>query len=77
MLNHGDVAFILFAVGGFGSSPAFGSPPAFGGSPAFGGHATFGSAPAFTSPLGSTTGKVFGEGTSASNVGGFGYGVTQ
>ncbi|XP_060768909.1 nuclear pore complex protein Nup214 [Neoarius graeffei] len=59
--------------GGFGSPPVFGSPPAFGGSPAFGGQATFGSAPAFTSPLGSSTGKVFGEGTSASSVGGFGF----
>lgn len=66
--------FMLFPVGGFGSAPVFGSPPAFGGSPAFGGQATFGSAPAFTGPLGPSTGKVFGEGTSAASVGGFGYG---
>ncbi|MCJ8748400.1 hypothetical protein PDJAM_G00164390 [Pangasius djambal] len=59
--------------GGFGSAPVFGSPPAFGGSPAFGGQATFGSTPAFTSPLGSSPGKVFGEGTSAASVGGFGF----
>ncbi|XP_058238936.1 nuclear pore complex protein Nup214 isoform X3 [Hemibagrus wyckioides] len=59
--------------GGFGSPPVFGSPPSFGGSPAFGGQATFGSAPTFTSPLGPSTGKVFGEGTSAASVGGFGF----
>ncbi|KAK3508969.1 hypothetical protein QTP70_015394 [Hemibagrus guttatus] len=59
--------------GGFGSPAVFGSPPSFGGSPAFGGQATFGSAPAFNSPLGSSTGKVFGEGTSAASVGGFGF----
>uniref|UniRef100_A0A8C2IUE0 Nuclear pore complex protein Nup214 n=1 Tax=Cyprinus carpio TaxID=7962 RepID=A0A8C2IUE0_CYPCA len=57
---------------GFGSAPAFGSPPSFGGSPAFGGSAGFGSAPSFSSPLGSSSGKVFGEGTTAANVGGFG-----
>ncbi|KAF7688462.1 hypothetical protein HF521_013269 [Silurus meridionalis] len=59
--------------GGFGSPPVFGSPPAFGGSPAFGGQATFGSSLTFNSPLGSSTGKVFGEGTSAASVGGFGF----
>ncbi|KAF5909532.1 nuclear pore complex protein, partial [Clarias magur] len=59
--------------GGFGSPPVFGSPPAFGGSPAFGGQATFGSTPAFTSPLGGGAAKVFGEGTSAASVGGFGF----
>ncbi|XP_050966024.1 nuclear pore complex protein Nup214 isoform X2 [Labeo rohita] len=58
---------------GFGSAPVFGSPPTFGGSPAFGGSAGFGSAPSFSSPMGSTSGKVFGEGTTASNVGGFGF----
>uniref|UniRef100_A0A6Q2Z6F2 Nuclear pore complex protein Nup214 n=1 Tax=Esox lucius TaxID=8010 RepID=A0A6Q2Z6F2_ESOLU len=57
--------------GGFGSAPVFGSPPAFGGSPAFGGTAAFGSAPSFSSPMGSGS-KVFGEGTAAANVGGFG-----
>uniref|UniRef100_A0A8C2NTY3 Nuclear pore complex protein Nup214 n=1 Tax=Capra hircus TaxID=9925 RepID=A0A8C2NTY3_CAPHI len=51
--------------GGFGAAPVFGSPPTFGGSPGFGGVPAFGSAPAFTSPLGSTGGKVFGEGTAA------------
>ncbi|XP_051750693.1 nuclear pore complex protein Nup214 [Ctenopharyngodon idella] len=58
---------------GFGSAPVFGSPPTFGGSPAFGGPAGFGSAPSFSSPLGGSSGKVFGEGTTASNVGGFGF----
>uniref|UniRef100_A0A8C8EW55 Nuclear pore complex protein Nup214 n=1 Tax=Oncorhynchus tshawytscha TaxID=74940 RepID=A0A8C8EW55_ONCTS len=58
--------------GGFGSAPVFGSPPAFGGSPAFGGAAAFGSAPSFSSPMGSSASKVFGEGTAAANVGGFG-----
>lgn len=66
---------IVTPVGGFGSAPVFGSPPSFGGSPAFGGQATFGSSPSFTSSLGPSTGKVFGEGTTASNVGGFGYGL--
>ncbi|XP_015222717.2 nuclear pore complex protein Nup214 isoform X3 [Lepisosteus oculatus] len=59
--------------GGFGGTPVFGSPPSFGGSPAFGGAPAFGSAPAFSSPLGSTGGKVFGEGTAAASVGGFGF----
>lgn len=60
--------------GGFGSAPAFGSPPSFGGSPAFGGPSNFGAAPPFSSPLGgSSTAKVFGEGTAAANVGGFGF----
>ncbi|KAM9117260.1 nuclear pore complex protein Nup214 isoform 4-T4 [Pangshura tecta] len=62
--------------GGFGAAPVFGSPPTFGGSPGFGGVPAFGSAPAFTSPLGSTGGKVFGEGTAAANAGGFGFGGT-
>ncbi|XP_010876287.4 nuclear pore complex protein Nup214 isoform X2 [Esox lucius] len=62
--------------GGFGSAPVFGSPPAFGGSPAFGGTAAFGSAPSFSSPMGSGS-KVFGEGTAAANVGGFGFASTQ
>ncbi|XP_028570144.2 nuclear pore complex protein Nup214 isoform X2 [Podarcis muralis] len=62
--------------GGFGAAPVFGSPPTFGGSPGFGGVPAFGSAPAFASPLGSTGGKVFGEGTAAANAGGFGFGGT-
>ncbi|XP_053551762.1 nuclear pore complex protein Nup214 isoform X2 [Bombina bombina] len=60
--------------GGFGAAPVFGSPPTFGGSPGFGGVPAFGTAPAFSSPLGSTGGKVFGEGTAAANTGGFGFG---
>ncbi|XP_075690783.1 nuclear pore complex protein Nup214 isoform X2 [Rhinoderma darwinii] len=60
--------------GGFGAAPVFGSPPTFGGSPGFGGAPTFGTAPGFSSPLGSTSGKVFGEGTAAANTGGFGFG---
>ncbi|XP_045419677.1 nuclear pore complex protein Nup214 isoform X4 [Lemur catta] len=63
--------------GGFGAAPVFGSPPTFGGSPGFGGVPAFGSAPAFTSPLGSTGGKVFGEGTAAANTGGFGFGSSS
>ena len=62
----------LFCSGGFGAAPVFGSPPTFGGSPGFGGVPAFGAAPAFTSPLGSTGGKVFGEGTAAASAGGFG-----
>uniref|UniRef100_A0A8U8BLK1 Uncharacterized protein n=1 Tax=Geospiza parvula TaxID=87175 RepID=A0A8U8BLK1_GEOPR len=58
--------------GGFGAAPVFGSPPTFGGSPGFGGVPAFGSAPTFSSPLGSTGGKVFGEGTAAASAGGFG-----
>lgn len=50
----------------------FGSPPAFGSPQAFGSAASFGQTPAFNNPMGSTTGKVFGEGTAASNMGGFG-----
>ncbi|XP_073696657.1 nuclear pore complex protein Nup214 isoform X2 [Garra rufa] len=61
----------------FASAPVFGSPPTFGGSPAFGGTGGFGSAPSFTSQLGSSPGKVFGEGTTASNVGGFGFASPQ
>ncbi|KAM3911357.1 nuclear pore complex protein Nup214 isoform 3-T3 [Leptodactylus fuscus] len=60
--------------GGFGAAPVFGSPPTFGGSPGFGGAPAFGTAQSFTSPLGSTSGKVFGEGTAAANTGGFGFG---
>uniref|UniRef100_F7EZK9 Nucleoporin 214 n=1 Tax=Callithrix jacchus TaxID=9483 RepID=F7EZK9_CALJA len=63
--------------GGFGAAPVFGSPPTFGGSPGFGGVPAFGSAPAFTSPLGSTGGKVFGEGTAAASTGGFGFGSSS
>nr|XP_004549645.2 nuclear pore complex protein Nup214 isoform X4 [Maylandia zebra] len=59
--------------GGFGSAPVFGSPPSFGGSPAFGAGASFGSSPSFSSPIGSSAGKVFGEGTAAANMGGFGF----
>uniref|UniRef100_A0A665WPM8 Nuclear pore complex protein Nup214 n=1 Tax=Echeneis naucrates TaxID=173247 RepID=A0A665WPM8_ECHNA len=59
--------------GGFGSAPVFGSPPSFGGSPAFGGAASFGSSPSFSNTLGSSAGKVFGEGTAAANMGGFGF----
>ncbi|XP_069566826.1 nuclear pore complex protein Nup214 isoform X1 [Brachyistius frenatus] len=59
--------------GGFGSAPVFGSPPAFGGSPAFGGAASFGTSPSFSNPMGSSANKVFGEGTAASNMGGFGF----
>ncbi|XP_063292584.1 nuclear pore complex protein Nup214 isoform X1 [Pelobates fuscus] len=62
--------------GGFGAAPVFGSPPTFGGSPGFGGAPAFGTAPAFSSPLGSTGGKVFGEGTAAANTGGFGFGAS-
>ncbi|XP_019937518.2 nuclear pore complex protein Nup214 isoform X3 [Paralichthys olivaceus] len=59
--------------GGFGSAPVFGSPPSFGSSPAFGGAASFGSNPSFNNNMGSSAGKVFGEGTAASNMGGFGF----
>ncbi|XP_019396360.1 PREDICTED: nuclear pore complex protein Nup214 isoform X3 [Crocodylus porosus] len=58
---------------GFGAAPVFGSPPTFGGSPGFGGVPAFGAAPTFSSPLGSTGGKVFGEGTAAASAGGFGF----
>ncbi|XP_041427826.1 nucleoporin 214 L homeolog isoform X1 [Xenopus laevis] len=60
--------------GGFGAAPVFGSPPTFGGSPGFGGSPAFGTAAAFSNTLGSTGGKVFGEGTSAATTGGFGFG---
>ncbi|XP_071981713.1 nuclear pore complex protein Nup214 isoform X2 [Engystomops pustulosus] len=60
--------------GGLGAAPVFGSPPTFGGSPGFGGAPTFGTAQSFTSPLGSTSGKVFGDGTAAASTGGFGFG---
>ncbi|XP_008422632.1 nuclear pore complex protein Nup214 isoform X3 [Poecilia reticulata] len=59
--------------GCFGSPPVFGSPPSFGGSPAFGGTASFGTSPSFTNPMIPSAGKVFGEGTAASNMGGFGF----
>ncbi|XP_035247552.1 nuclear pore complex protein Nup214 [Anguilla anguilla] len=59
--------------GGFGSAPVFGSPPAFGGSPSFGGASAFGAAPSFSTPLAPAPAKVFGEGTAAANVGGFGF----
>ncbi|XP_072228786.1 nuclear pore complex protein Nup214 isoform X2 [Leuresthes tenuis] len=59
--------------GGFGSAPVFGSPPSFGGSPAFGSTASFGPSPSFSNPMTSSTSKVFGEGTAASNMGGFGF----
>uniref|UniRef100_A0A3Q3M6R7 Nuclear pore complex protein Nup214 n=1 Tax=Mastacembelus armatus TaxID=205130 RepID=A0A3Q3M6R7_9TELE len=58
--------------GGFGTAPVFGSPPSFGGSPAFGGAASFGSNASFNSTMGSSAGKVFGEGTAAASMGGFG-----
>uniref|UniRef100_A0A671VDS7 Nuclear pore complex protein Nup214 n=1 Tax=Sparus aurata TaxID=8175 RepID=A0A671VDS7_SPAAU len=59
--------------GGFGSAPVFGSPPSFGSAPAFGGGAAFGTNASFNSNMGSSAGKVFGEGTAASNMGGFGF----
>lgn len=59
--------------GGFGSAPVFGSPPSFGSTPAFGAAASFGSSPSFSNPMGSSAGKVFGEGTAAANMGGFGF----
>ncbi|XP_056146482.1 nuclear pore complex protein Nup214 [Lampris incognitus] len=58
---------------GFGSAPVFGTPPSFGGSPAFGGVASFGSGASFNNNMGSSGGKVFGEGTAAANMGGFGF----
>ncbi|KAM9841057.1 nuclear pore complex protein Nup214 [Aulostomus maculatus] len=58
--------------GCFGSAPVFGSPPSFGVPPSFGSTATFGSSPSFSTPMGSSAGKVFGEGTAAANMGGFG-----
>uniref|UniRef100_A0A673KQ52 Nuclear pore complex protein Nup214 n=1 Tax=Sinocyclocheilus rhinocerous TaxID=307959 RepID=A0A673KQ52_9TELE len=71
------VFLIWRSAAGFGGAPVFGSPSTFGGSPAFGGSAGFGSTPSFNSPLGSASGKVFGEGTTAANVGGFGFGSPQ
>ncbi|XP_070844323.1 nuclear pore complex protein Nup214 isoform X1 [Chaetodon trifascialis] len=59
--------------GGFGSAPVFGSPPSFGSAPAFGAGASFGSNASFSNSMGSAGGKVFGEGTAASNMGGFGF----
>nr|XP_015798302.2 nuclear pore complex protein Nup214 isoform X1 [Nothobranchius furzeri] len=61
------------SAGGFGNAPVFGSPPSFGGTPAFGGGAAFGSSPSFSNPMGPSASKVFGEGTAASNMGGFGF----
>ncbi|XP_061783447.1 nuclear pore complex protein Nup214 isoform X1 [Nerophis lumbriciformis] len=58
--------------GGFGSSPVFGSQPAFGASP-FGAATPFGAPPSYSNAMGSSAGKVFGEGTAASNMGGFGF----
>ncbi|XP_067431481.1 nuclear pore complex protein Nup214 isoform X3 [Thunnus thynnus] len=59
--------------GSFGSAPVFGSPPSFGVSPSFGAAASFGSSPSFNNAMGSSAGKVFGEGTAAANMGGFGF----
>ncbi|XP_063746049.1 nuclear pore complex protein Nup214 isoform X3 [Eleginops maclovinus] len=59
--------------GGFGSAPVFGSPPSFGSSQAFGGGASFGSTASFANPMVPSAGKVFGEGTAASSMGGFGF----
>ncbi|XP_035524427.1 nuclear pore complex protein Nup214 isoform X2 [Morone saxatilis] len=59
--------------GGFGSAPVFGSPPSFGSSPAFGGGASFGSNASFSGNMVPSAGKVFGEGTAASSMGGFGF----
>nr|XP_043868285.1 nuclear pore complex protein Nup214-like isoform X2 [Solea senegalensis] len=59
--------------GGFGSPPVFGSPPSFGAPPAFGGAAAFGASPSFSNTMGSPANKVFGEGTAASSMGGFGF----
>ncbi|XP_033951504.1 nuclear pore complex protein Nup214 isoform X2 [Pseudochaenichthys georgianus] len=59
--------------GGFGSAPVFGSPPSFGSSQAFGGGASFGSTPSFANPMVPSASKVFGEGTTASSMGGFGF----
>ncbi|KAM9338361.1 nuclear pore complex protein Nup214 [Symphorus nematophorus] len=59
--------------GGFGSAPVFGSPPSFGSPPAFGGAASFGSSASFSNNMGTSAGKVFGEGTAASSMGGFGF----
>ncbi|XP_029300235.1 nuclear pore complex protein Nup214 isoform X2 [Cottoperca gobio] len=59
--------------GGFGSAPVFGSPPSFGSSQAFGAGATFGSSPSFANNMVPSAGKVFGEGTAASSMGGYGF----
>uniref|UniRef100_A0A8C9XQ16 Nuclear pore complex protein Nup214 n=1 Tax=Sander lucioperca TaxID=283035 RepID=A0A8C9XQ16_SANLU len=58
--------------GGFGSAPVFGSPPSFGSTQAFGSAAAFGSSPSFPNNMVPSAGKVFGEGTAAANMGGFG-----
>uniref|UniRef100_A0A8D2ZVR0 Nuclear pore complex protein Nup214 n=1 Tax=Scophthalmus maximus TaxID=52904 RepID=A0A8D2ZVR0_SCOMX len=63
--------------GAFGTAPVFGSPPSFGSSPAFGAAAAFGASPSFTNTMGSSAGKVFGEGTAAANMGGFGFASPQ
>ncbi|XP_034752365.1 nuclear pore complex protein Nup214 isoform X5 [Etheostoma cragini] len=59
--------------GGFGSAPVFGSPPSFGSTQAFGSAAAFGSSPSFPNNMVPSAGKVFGEGTAAANMGGFGF----
>ncbi|GLD55409.1 nuclear pore complex protein Nup214-like protein [Lates japonicus] len=71
--SHRQDSALTQPSGGFGSAPVFGSPPSFGGSPAFGGAASFGSSPSFSGNMGSSAGKVFGEGTAAANMGGFGF----
>lgn len=58
---------------GFGSAPVFGSPPSFGSTQAFGAATAFGSSPSFPNNMVPSAGKVFGEGTAASNMGGFGF----
>ncbi|TNN83218.1 Nuclear pore complex protein Nup214 [Liparis tanakae] len=59
--------------GAFGSAPVFGNAPSFGSSQAFGAGATFGSSPSFPNNMVPSAGKVFGEGTTASSMGGFGF----
>lgn len=59
--------------GGFGSAPVFGSPPAFGSPSAFGGTPSFGSTATFSNAMNPSASKVFGEGTTAANMGGFGF----
>lgn len=71
--NECSIHFSYFSfTGGFGSAPVFGSPPSFGSPPAFGGAPSFGSGGSFGNTMNSSPGKVFGEGTAASNMGGFG-----
>ncbi|XP_034402355.1 nuclear pore complex protein Nup214 isoform X3 [Cyclopterus lumpus] len=59
--------------GAFGSAPVFGNAPSFGSSQAFGAGAAFGSSPSFPNNMVPSAGKVFGEGTTASSMGGFGF----